>query len=88
MVHAVHYVCTIYSTPTVIHVVGCVIDNLKVTYLIYASRRSRTRDTVKLTVCVYVSVCSSCNCSTVAMRRKLYRLLATFSWILIRRFAN
>ncbi len=29
---------------------------------IYASRRSRTRDTVKLTVCV-------CNCSTVAMRR-------------------
>ncbi len=47
----------------------------------YASRRSRTRDTVKLTVCVCVCVCvclsvcvcvcSSCNCSTVAMRRKL-----------------
>ncbi len=33
----------------------------------YASRCSRTRDTVKLTVCVY----SSCNCSTVAMRQKL-----------------
>ena len=44
---------------------------------IYASRRSRTRDTVKLSVCVSVclSVCvcvySSYNCSTVAMRRKL-----------------
>ncbi len=39
----------------------------------YASRRSRTRDTVKLTVCLCVCVCvySSCNCSTVAMRRKL-----------------
>ncbi len=37
----------------------------------YASRRSRRRDTVKLTVCVSVClcVCSSCNCSTVAMRR-------------------
>ncbi len=35
----------------------------------YASRRSRTRDTVKLTVCLYVCVCMcvcvSCNCSTV-----------------------
>ena len=42
-------------------------------FSIYASRRSRTRDTVKLTVCVCVCVCvcSSCNCSTVAMRRKL-----------------
>ncbi len=44
----------------------------------YASRRSRRRDTsvcvclsVCLSVCVCVSVCSSCNCSTVAMRRKL-----------------
>ncbi len=37
----------------------------------YASRRSRTRNMVKLTVwacvCVCVCVCSSCNCSTVAM---------------------
>ncbi len=33
----------------------------------HASRRSRTRDTVKQTVCV----CIPCNCSTVAMRRKL-----------------
>ncbi len=30
-------------------------------YCFYASRRSRTRDTVKLTVCVCVCVCSSCN---------------------------
>ncbi len=41
----------------------------------YASRRSRRRDMVKLTVCVCVCVClcvcSSCNCSTVVMRRKL-----------------
>ncbi len=41
----------------------------------YASRRSRTRDTVKLTVCVCVCVCvcvySSCNWSTVAMQQKL-----------------
>ncbi len=37
-----------------------------------------TRDTVKLTVCVY----SSCNCSTVCNATKtnsFYRLLATFS---------
>ncbi len=49
----------------------------------YASRRSRTRDAVKLTrlcVCVY----SSCNCSAVAMRRKLTASIATFSWISIR----
>ncbi len=50
----------------------------------YASRRSRTRDTVKLTVkCVCVCVYSSCNCSTVAMHatktNSFYRLLATFS---------
>ncbi len=35
----------------------------------YASRRSRRRDTVKLTVCVCVF--SSCNCSTVALRLEL-----------------
>ncbi len=52
----------------------------------YASRRSRTRDTVKLTVCVCVSVpavtAQWLQCD------ENYRLLATFSWILIRGFAN
>ncbi len=58
----------IYVVPLYTHVV---VDSN------YASRRSRTRDTVKLTVCVCVClclclcVCSSCNCSTVAMQRKL-----------------
>ncbi len=49
----------------------------------YASRHSRTRDTVKLTVCVCVYY--SCNCSTVAMLRKLtassHVLLDFNSWI-------
>ncbi len=46
--------------------------DLRIGPINYASRRSRARDTVKLTVCacVCLSVCSS-NCSTVAMRRKL-----------------
>ncbi len=47
----------------------------------YASRRSRTRDTVKLTVCLSVPAV----CSTVAMRRKLtassHVLLDLDSWI-------
>ncbi len=49
----------------------------------YASRRSRTRDTVKLTVCVCVSVPA-----VTAQWLRFYRLLATFCWILIRALAN
>ncbi len=45
---------------------------------------------VKLTVRVRVRVNSSCNCSTVVMRRNLTASIgfATFSWILIRAFSN
>ncbi len=48
-----------------------------------ALRCSRTRDTVKLCVCHVYSSCITA-CSTVAN----YRLLATFSWILICGFEN
>ncbi len=57
---------------------------------IYASRRSRTRDTVKLTVCV-VCVCVSApavqllNGCNAMKTNSFYRLLATF---LIRELAN
>ncbi len=69
--------------------------NLGLRAYFYASRRSRTRDTVKLTVCVCVCVClcvcSSCkllNGCNVTKTNNFYRVLATFSWILIRGFAN
>ncbi len=49
-----------------------VYKEMKTFHINYASRHSRTRDAVKLTVCVSVCLsCSSCNCSTVAMRQKL-----------------
>ncbi len=61
----------------------------------YASRRSRTRDTVNLTVCVCVCVCVCGSVPAVTAQRlqcnetnSFYRLLAMFSWILIRGFAN
>ncbi len=48
--------------------VGILTHSHAVQYANYASRRSRRRDTVKLTVYVCPPVCSSCNCSTIAIR--------------------
>ena len=54
---------------SIVNIIFCELLNTAYTYACYTSRRSRTRDTVKLSVCLCVY--SSCNCSTVAMRRKL-----------------